>query len=99
MSTHLVTSNGSPSFSVPAIVEADLENGAPLHYGGMATLGEDEVSWRVARVQTYVAPPHPLGFASGGAKPFHQDYRHYKYYGFAGRGAKTSWAYNPKHNE
>ena len=71
-----------------------------------------------------------MGFGEGGARPFHQDYRHYKYYGelrvqetivekprakawpficiqtlpflcvgFAGKGAKTSWAHNPKHNE
>ena len=30
---------------------------------------------------------------------FLQDYRHYKYFGFAGRGAKTSWAHNPKYKE
>ncbi len=25
-----------------------------------------------------------------------QDYSHYKYYGFAGKGAKSSWGYNPR---
>ena len=28
--------------------------------------------------------------------PAHQTYNWYKYYGFAGQGAKTSWGYNPK---
>ncbi len=28
-----------------------------------------------------------------------QDYWHYMYYGYAGKGAKTSWAHNPKCNE
>lgn len=37
-----------------------------------------------------------MGFGPGGSKPFTQDYRHYKYYGFGGKGAKTSWAHNPK---
>ncbi len=44
-------------------------------------------------------PPSPLGYGEGGARPFHQDYRHYKYYGFAGQGAKTSWAFNPKYSK
>lgn len=30
------------------------------------------------------------------ASPAHKTYAWYKYYGFAGKGAKTSWAYNPK---
>jgi hypothetical protein len=28
--------------------------------------------------------------------PVHKTYGWYKHYGFAGRGAKTSWGYNPK---
>jgi hypothetical protein len=28
--------------------------------------------------------------------PVHKTYSWYKYYGFAGKGAKTSWGYNPK---
>ncbi|GFH21840.1 uncharacterized protein HaLaN_19214, partial [Haematococcus lacustris] len=51
----------------------------------------------VARVLTYAVPPSGLGYGEGGVRPFHQDYRHYKYFGFAGRGAKTSWAHNPKY--
>jgi len=29
--------------------------------------------------------------------PFHQRYAHYKQYGFAGKGASSSWARNPKY--
>lgn len=89
----------TPVFSSPALVEADLEEGALLDYSKTTLLQQSEQPWRVATVETYVVPPHPLGFASGGSRPFHQDYRHYKYYGFAGRGARTSWAFNPKYHE
>lgn len=60
---------------------------------------DDPDAWRVARVQTYAVPPTRVGYGEGGVRPFHQDYRHYKYYGFAGRGAKTSWAHNPKYRQ
>ncbi len=39
-----------------------------------------------------------LGLDSG-PRPFHEDYRHYKYYGFGGMGAKTAWGFNPKYSE
>mmetsp|Transcript_12962 Transcript_12962/g.30743 ORF Transcript_12962/g.30743 Transcript_12962/m.30743 type:complete len:257 (+) Transcript_12962:258-1028(+) len=29
-------------------------------------------------------------------RPFYKDYRHYSRYGFAGHGAKSAWAHNPK---
>ncbi|GAX73160.1 hypothetical protein CEUSTIGMA_g613.t1 [Chlamydomonas eustigma] len=93
LASHLVTRTGAPSFTIPAVIEADAEDGAPLRYEP----SPDE-EWRVRRVQTYVVPPSQMGFGTGGAKPFHQDYRHYKYFGFGGKGAKTSWGYNPKHN-
>ena len=88
-----------PVFTAPALVEADLEEGSLLDYSKTTLLQQSEQPWRVATVETYVVPPHPLGFASGGSRPFHQDYRHYKYFGFGGRGARTSWAFNPKYHE
>eukprot|EP00955_Chlamydomonas_euryale_P113387 366212-Chlamydomonas_euryale.AAC.51 len=33
----------------------------------------------------------------GSQSPFHQRYSHYKYQGFAGKGATSSWARNPKY--
>ena len=92
--TQVVTSTGVPAYTVPAVVVADLLEGSPMRQAPPE--GE---AWRASKVQTYVVPPHPMGFGEGGARPFHQDYRHYKYYGFAGRGAKTSWGHNPKANE
>lgn len=55
--------------------------------------------WRESRVMTYALPHARAGWGEGGVRPFHQDYRHYKYYGFAGKGGRTSWAHNPKHKE
>lgn len=60
-------------------------------------------SYKVANVVTYKEPSaHPTwkygrgAPAHGSQAPFHQRYSHYKYYGYAGAGAKTSWARNPK---
>ena len=94
LATQVVTGTGAPAYTAPALVVADLQEGSPMRQAPPE--GEE---WRASRVQTYVVPPHPMGFGEGGARPFHQDYRHYKYYGFAGRGAKTSWGHNPKANE
>lgn len=35
------------------------------------------------------------GYGEGGRRAPHQDYKHYKYFGLAGRGAATSWGANP----
>mmetsp|Transcript_18520 Transcript_18520/g.47414 ORF Transcript_18520/g.47414 Transcript_18520/m.47414 type:complete len:295 (-) Transcript_18520:3032-3916(-) len=56
----------------------------------------------VARVQAYrdlddayiKAGPNPEG--SFRPRPFYKDYRHYSRYGFAGQGAKSAWAANPR---
>eukprot|EP00892_Ulva_mutabilis_P005762 jgi/Ulvmu1/3558/UM166_0012.1 len=60
-------------------------------------------SYKVAQVVTYREPqPHPTWAygrgapAHGAQAPFHQRYAHYKMYGYAGRGAATSWARNRK---
>lgn len=79
-------------------MEADLQEGAPV-MSPEPRDPDDPQAWRVARVQTYAVPPTGVGYGEGGVRPFHQDYRHYKYYGFAGRGAKTSWAHNPKYRQ
>ncbi len=57
--------------------------------------GADE-TWRTARVRAYAVPVARHGYGEGGRRPPHQDYRFYKYFGFAGRGAATSWAANPQ---
>lgn len=41
------------------------------------------------------APPPRHGYGEGGLRAPHQDYRWYKFYGFAGRGAATAWGCNP----
>lgn len=61
-----------PVFSAAAMVEADLEEGSLLDYSKTTLLQQSEQPWRVATVETYVVPPHPLGFATGGSRPFHQ---------------------------
>lgn len=48
---------GSPSFPYPALVEADLEDGSLARMG--KTGGPDD--WKLAVVQAYAVPPHPLG--------------------------------------
>ncbi len=50
MSARLRGTSGSPTFTVPALIEADLEEGEPARLNSVA---EDE-AWRLARVQTYV---------------------------------------------
>ena len=40
--------------TISSVVEADLEDGTLLRYGGRASLGASE-AWRTARVQTYVS--------------------------------------------
>lgn len=82
------TATGAPVFGVQAVVEADMVDGTVFSDGG------DE--WRRARVVTYEVPTARYGYAEAGARAYTQDYRHYKYYGYAGKGAKTSWAANPK---
>ncbi|GMH33027.1 hypothetical protein BSKO_00861 [Bryopsis sp. KO-2023] len=70
-------------------IQADIATGRPLD-------GSRDVDhWRPCRVCTYKVPVKG-NIVKGFLRPPHQDYRHYKYYGFAGRGAKTSWAHNPK---
>eukprot|EP00798_Chlamydomonas_sp_ICE-L_P013209 gene13209-19044_t len=46
---NMTTQTGAPCFTVPAIMEADLEQGKPLMYGDEGT-----EEWKVARVQAYV---------------------------------------------
>ncbi|KAJ9521455.1 hypothetical protein QJQ45_008759 [Haematococcus lacustris] len=104
---NMVTFTGAPCYTVSALIEADLQEGCPVagpltpsHKGSPASQAgtpHELGSSRVARVLTYAVPPSGLGYGEGGVRPFHQDYRHYKYFGFAGRGAKTSWAHNPKY--
>jgi hypothetical protein len=92
-----VTQTGAPCYSVSQIIDVDLQEGKPLPPSQAAALvqaGKD--AWRISRVLTHKVEPSRTGFGEGGARPFHQDYRFYKYYGFAGKGAKTSWASNPK---
>ncbi|EFJ49132.1 hypothetical protein VOLCADRAFT_89966 [Volvox carteri f. nagariensis] len=96
LADNMVTSTGRPSYTMAALVEADLESGVPLEdLERPAT----ERKGRAAVVQTYPVAPSMVGYGSGGVRPFHQDYRHYKYFGFAGKGAKTSWAHNPKYSK
>ncbi|GBF96272.1 hypothetical protein Rsub_09067 [Raphidocelis subcapitata] len=52
-------------------------------------------AWRSARVRAYAVPLARHGYGEGGRRAPHQDYRWYKYFGFAGRGAATAWAANP----
>jgi hypothetical protein len=58
----------------------------------------------LAQVMTYRAPQ--LGELTltenpspnfGSQSPFHQRYSHYRQHGFAGKGATSSWARNPKY--
>lgn len=58
---------------------------------------------RTARVTTYRQVPSPYAGElnrspnHGSQSPWHQRYNHYKYAGFAGKGATSSWARNPKY--
>lgn len=70
-------------------VQADIATGLPLDDKGA------QEDWRECRVCMYEIPVKN-SIIKGFMKPPHQDYNHYKYYGFGGLGAKTSWAYNPK---
>ena len=54
-------------------------------------LGKNSYETRKAKVITHKAPRRYLG-----SRPYTQTYEHYKYYGFAGCGATTSYACNPK---
>ncbi|GFR49505.1 hypothetical protein Agub_g11543 [Astrephomene gubernaculifera] len=92
---NMTTKTGRPCYTVPSLVAAHMESGTPV-WEAVPERGAGD--WRVARVQTYAVPPSRVGYGEGGVRPFHQDYRHYKYYGFGGHGAKTSWAHNPKYN-
>ncbi|GAX77505.1 hypothetical protein CEUSTIGMA_g4949.t1 [Chlamydomonas eustigma] len=86
-------------FSTPdgdaMIYKADIEEGTRL-FGIQA-----QKSWKITKVQAYSSDMgtarDPTGMEPT-RKPFHHDYRHYKYFGFAGKGAKTSWGYNPKYS-
>lgn len=70
-------------------VQADIATGLPL------TLQDATEDWRQCRVCMYKIPVKN-SIIKGFMRPPHQDYHHYKYYGFGGKGAKTSWAHNPK---
>ncbi|GIL68463.1 hypothetical protein Vafri_21739 [Volvox africanus] len=95
LADNMITSTGRPCYTQSAFVEADLDSGTPV-----ADMPQTiERHGKAAVVQTYPVPPSIVGYGSGGVRPFHQDYRHYKYYGFAGKGAKTSWAHNPKYSK
>ncbi|PNW86258.1 hypothetical protein CHLRE_02g079005v5 [Chlamydomonas reinhardtii] len=95
---NMTTRTGAPCYTSASLIEADLVTGTPVLEEVVATERGGPEDWRLARVQTYSVPPSRTGYGDGGVRPFHQDYRHYKYYGFAGHGAKTSWAHNPKYN-
>jgi len=92
----------SPSyFNTPdgdaMLYHADIEDGTRLFHGAR------EQSWKITKVLAYSSDMgnnirDPTGLEPT-KKPFHHDYRHYKYFGFAGKGAKTSWGYNPKYSE
>ncbi|GIL89118.1 hypothetical protein Vretimale_16143 [Volvox reticuliferus] len=95
LADNMVTTTGRPCYTQSAFVEADMDSGNPITDIPHAI----ERLTNVAVVQTYPVPPSIVGYGSGGVRPFHQDYRHYKYYGFAGKGAKSSWAHNPKYSK
>lgn len=56
-----------------------------------ASTASDLDKWRRVQVTTHVAPQRYEG-----TRPYTTNYSHYKYMGYAGQGAKTSWACNPK---
>jgi hypothetical protein len=69
--------------------------------GNAANIGEKSADRVTVMTHAQLAPgalqlqenPSPN---MGSQSPFHQRYSHYKLHGFAGRGAATSWARNPK---
>ncbi|CAG9463796.1 unnamed protein product [Pedinophyceae sp. YPF-701] len=91
--------------SAPRAVDADVLTGHPVRgkhpppenasEEDILRLREEEL-WRRAKVRTYDTEHHER--SRGGAGPFCSQYVHYKYYGYAGQGAKTSWAHNPKYS-
>jgi len=74
---------------VPAWV--DVVTGRPV-----AADGAEVEPWRLARVHTHGDAPRP-GAGGRPRVPPHEGYAFYKYFGFAGQGAKTAWAHNPKY--
>jgi hypothetical protein len=80
------------------VILADLNSGeAFTSQEGLAS--QDRT---LARVQTYrdMDDAYQRAMAEQDGKfrprPFYKDYRHYSKFGFAGKGAKTAWASNPK---
>eukprot|EP00873_Tetraselmis_striata_P021475 jgi/Tetstr1/441739/TSEL_029962.t1 len=75
-------------------VVADVESGEPLRH--TEALAEQE-RWRARTIQTYGVDHYGRGDLEILRKrPFFKDYRHYKYYGYGGRGAVTAWGRNRK---
>jgi len=70
------------------IVNADLKSGKMVDWNKRGP--------EYSRVLTYDHPRH-ANMIKGYMREPHEDYQHYKKCGFAGKGAKTSWASNPKH--
>lgn len=74
-------------------VLVDVASGQTVHRGKIVAdtkSGRREpVDPRLVReVSTTIVPEQ-----YNGKRPFHQSYSHYKYFGFAGQGAKTSYAH------
>uniref|UniRef100_A0A383WAQ5 Uncharacterized protein n=1 Tax=Tetradesmus obliquus TaxID=3088 RepID=A0A383WAQ5_TETOB len=84
------TQKGVPCYSMEAVVSADIIEGRPASAQQLR-----KEPWRAARVKSYAVPVSKYGHGEAGVQAFHQNYAWYRYYGFAGKGAKTSWASNP----
>lgn len=94
----MFASTSSPPRAEPYIEEVDIVERRPLP-PGTPIIGNNAA----ARVATYrQVAPSPFTLTEnrspnhGSQAPFHQRYAHYQHYGFAGKGATSSWARNPK---
>eukprot|EP00197_Chlamydomonas_leiostraca_P007420 CAMPEP_0202874266 /NCGR_PEP_ID=MMETSP1391-20130828/25083_1 /ASSEMBLY_ACC=CAM_ASM_000867 /TAXON_ID=1034604 /ORGANISM="Chlamydomonas leiostraca, Strain SAG 11-49" /LENGTH=119 /DNA_ID=CAMNT_0049555671 /DNA_START=38 /DNA_END=397 /DNA_ORIENTATION=+ len=96
----------SPKTSLPPaeIIEPYLEQVSIITRQPLTAQEQrDRVRTDKAKIATYRQPsPSELTLAEnpspnhGSQSPFHQRYSHYRYYGFAGKGATSSWGRNPK---
>ncbi|KAK3281133.1 hypothetical protein CYMTET_11062 [Cymbomonas tetramitiformis] len=73
-------------------LQGDLDAAGP---SPISVLPDDEQVWASVEVVDHATGPKKIDIPTGVRIPPSKRYEYYRYYGFAGCGAKTSWAHNP----
>lgn len=68
---------------------------SPAGPSPISVLPDDEQVWASVEVVDHATGPKKIDIPTGVRIPPSKRYEYYRYYGFAGCGAKTSWAHNP----